>query len=114
MTPADRPFLPVLREVYRVRPVILGLGMDPKRSRPAVVLAVPIGQHVRIPVATRTTKLHRVGVPHPADSRLDLDLPGVFSNRTSVDATLWTPGNVKRLGLLDEATWALVSERFES
>ena len=111
--PLDPPapaMLPSEGEVYWVR-TLLYSSTDPAPARPAVVLLVPALASARIRVVTRTSG-SSVGVVHPANRSLGLDVAGVFSDLVSVERSAWCPQNVRRCGRLEEAVWKLVQERF--
>ncbi len=103
-------FLPAGGEIYWVR-TLLYSSTDPAPARPAVVLLVPALASARIQVVTRTSG-SSVGVAHPADQSLGLDVAGVFSDLVSVERSAWCPHNVRLCGRLEEAVWKLVEERF--
>jgi mRNA-degrading endonuclease toxin of MazEF toxin-antitoxin module len=111
MIELDEPFRPLPGEVYWIDTRI-AYRADIKPSRPAVVLAVPRGAFVRYPVVTRTTKLHVPGVPHAASPALGMVVAGVWAHLTSVEASSWTAGAVRRAGLLEPEIFAAVQERF--
>ena len=104
------PYLPEVGEVYWVDTAILQ-GAD-KPFRPALVLWVPPSVTGRITVATRTSAAGAAGVPHPAAPELGLKKDGVFSRIRSAEARLWTPGNVRYLGLVDASLTAAVQREF--
>ena len=103
-------FLPAEGEIYWVR-TLLYSSTDPAPARPAVVLLVPALASARIQVVTRTSR-SSVGVAHPAEPSLGLDVAGVFSDLVSVERSAWCPHNVRRCGQLEDAVWKLVQERF--
>ena len=107
------PFLPRVGELYLVSTIIYTFGHDPAADRPAVVICVPPEPASRSPIqlVTRTSKAVS-GVKHPADVSLGLDRDGVFSDLVSVEQQLWSPQNVKRLGMLPEPFLCDVLRRF--
>jgi hypothetical protein len=107
----DIPFLPVAGELYWVRTVILWSG-DKKATRPVVVIEVPTTNLGRVAVVTRTTDIKRRGVPHEAMPEIGLTKCGVFADFRSAEATLWTPRNARRLGILPSPVFSQVLERF--
>jgi hypothetical protein len=109
--PLDEPFLPVLGDLYWISTLILWSG-DRKPTRPVVVVEVPPDGLGRIAVVTRTSDTARKGVPHEPMPELGLQKPGVFADYGSTEAVLWTPRNVRRLGVLQSDILAKVKERF--
>jgi hypothetical protein len=109
--PQDVPFLPLIGEVYRIRTIICQ-PPDRHDTRPVVVVASPTGLTGRITMVTRTSDTKAPGVPHARSKPLDLSADGVFCRLRSVEAQLWTPRNVTRLGPLEPAVLAAVVERF--
>jgi hypothetical protein len=109
--PQDVPFLPIAGEVYRIRTIICQ-PPDKHDTRPVVVVASPFALTGRITFVTRTSQTESAGVPHPRNPVLDLSRDGVFSRLRSVEAQLWTPRNVTRLGVLEQSVFAAVIERF--
>jgi len=105
----------VVGEVYMVDTSILN-GRDPKPCRPVVVVSVPDnGADLRVWVVARTSDLRQQGVPHPADSRLRLDRPGVFADAYVRWGHLddFTDGRRARLcGKLDQRTLERVLGRW--
>ncbi|MGB3441499.1 MAG: hypothetical protein WBA97_22350 [Actinophytocola sp.] len=110
---SGEPYLPQLRQLYRVNTIVYSYGNDPAAARPAVVLYVAPDSASRsvIQLVTRTSK-QVPGVPHPADKTLGCDRDGVFSDLVSVEQQLWTPQNVEPLGILPDPFWTQVLERF--
>ena len=100
--PAPAVHLPTFGEVYKVRGDIQ-IPTDKKWDRRAVVVGVPLDLGGRIRIVTRTTRLEREGVPSPVDPTLGFDLPGVWGYYRSVEAVLWVPPDVKRVGVLNRA-----------
>ncbi len=92
--------LPSFGEVYKVRGDIQ-IPTDKKWDRPAVVVGIPQDLDGRIRIVTRTSDLGRKGVPSPEDHTFQFDLPGVWGYYRSVEARLWVPPDVRRLGVLD-------------
>jgi hypothetical protein len=107
------PFLPEVGELYLVSTIVYMCGYDPAADRPAVVIGVPAEPASRSPIqlVTRTSKAVP-GVKHPADASLELDRDGVFSDLVSVEQQLWSPQNVRRLGVLPEPFLSDVLRRF--
>jgi mRNA-degrading endonuclease toxin of MazEF toxin-antitoxin module len=105
------PFLPVEGELYWVQTIILWSG-DRKATRPVVVIATPATTLGRVQVVTRTTDLSRKGVPHEAMPEAGLTKCGVFADLRSSEATLWTPQNARKLGVLPSPVFYKVQERF--
>jgi hypothetical protein len=108
------PFLPKVGELYLVNTIIYSFRHDPAADRPAVVICVPPEgvSHSPIQLVTRTSK-SVPGVPHPADTSLGCDRDGVFSDLVSVERQLWTPQNVRHLGVLPDPFLSAVLGRFE-
>lgn len=104
------PFLPAEGEVYWVR-TLLYSSTDPAAARPAVVLLVPALVSARIQLVTRTSG-SPMGVAHPADDSLGLEVAGVFSDLVSVERSAWCPNNVCLCGRLGEPVWSLIQDRF--
>lgn len=104
------PFIPDSQAVYWVDTAILPLG-DPEEQRPVVVMAVPATTAGTVRVATRSST-ERWGIPHPRAEELGLSKDGWFSRRANVLCELWTLGNVRSTGTLDDDTFAAVCARF--
>jgi hypothetical protein len=98
-------------EVYRIQTIICQ-PPDKHDTRPVVVVASPLALTGRISMVTRTSRTDSAGVAHARSKELGLSLDGVFSRLRSVEAQLWTPRNVTRLGVLESAVFAAVVERF--
>jgi len=97
------PELPVVAQVYWVQPWIF-LDGDPKDERPVVVVAAPMREGEMVTVVERTsTRVDLRGVAHPADSSLELDLPGKWVHRFTrkVQERHFRPPNVRLVGMLD-------------
>jgi mRNA-degrading endonuclease toxin of MazEF toxin-antitoxin module len=109
--PEDVPFLPVEAELYWVRTVILW-SADKKPTRPVVVIEAPATSLGRVLVVTRTTNIKRRGVHHEAMPEVGLTSCGILADFGSAEATLWTPRNARRLGILPSPVFSRVLERF--
>ncbi len=107
----DDPFVPLVGELYWVNTQILWSG-DREPTRPLVVIEVPSEGLGRIAVVTRTSDTTRKGVSHDPVPELGLNRPGVFADFGSTESVLWTPRNVRRLGVLESEILAKVMERF--
>jgi hypothetical protein len=106
-----RVVLPNRGDVYKV----LGAIQDPvdkKYNRRAVVVAVPADINGRIVIITRTTNLLRRGVPSPVDHSLRLDVEGVWGYYRTVEARLWVPPDVQRIGTMDTPTVDVICKKF--
>lgn len=106
----DEPFLPDVQMVYWLDTTILPPG-DPERFRPAVVVLAPATTTGTVTVVTRSST-ERFGVPHPRAHDLQLGKPGWFSRVLPVQGQLWTPGNARSTGLLDDQTFTAIRTRF--
>jgi hypothetical protein len=106
----DVPFIPDVQVVYWVNTAILPAG-DPEDQRPVVVMEVPATTTGTIRVATRSSS-EQWGIPHARSEALGLSKDGWFSRRANILCELWTLGNVRSTGTLDDETFAAVCARF--
>lgn len=102
---------PVVGGLYRVDTVLLSVH-DPKRRRPAVVIALPPYGLPDLPVLTRTSDTTVRGIPHPRNPGLGLSKDGVFGYAylRRIDARHFTasPHAVVFLGMLEQEYFAKV------
>jgi hypothetical protein len=105
----DDPFIPDVQVVYWVETAILLPG-DPEEQRPVVVMAVPTTTAGTVRVATRSST-EQWGIFHARSEPLGLSKDGWFSRRANVLCELWTLGNVRSTGTLDDETFAAVCAR---